>query len=115
MTEPPPSKAELRTRLSSWEAAGLPAPPYAREGQDPLLPRHWLRAVREARGLTQHAVAQGVTASVPEAPLTLSRLAHLGGGRLSLLSVRGGQMEGLRRVLDVPVSVWHRVFSEGRG
>ena len=79
------------------------------------MPRQWLREVREARGLTQGAVTYRVTARMPECPLKLSRLEHIEGGRLSLSNVKAGHMEGLRLVLDVPVSIWQRVFSEDQG
>lgn len=95
-------------RRPPWEVAGLPAPPYARAGL--LLPRHWLREVRTARGLTLWEVAQGVTAHTPESRLSLSRLSHLEAGRLSLSKVDSCHMEGLRLVLAVPVSIWQKVF-----
>ena len=114
MTEPHFPKEELGMGRPSWEVAGLPAPPYAREKQERLLPRHWLREVWEARGLTQWTVTRRLTAHTPECPLSLSRLSHIEGGRLSLSNVKAGHMEGPRLVLDVPVSIWQRVFSEDK-
>ena len=75
-----------------------------------MLPRQWLREVREARGLTQWAVTRGVTAHTPECRLSLSRLSHIESGRLSVANIKPCHMEGLRLVLDVPVSVWQKVF-----
>lgn len=112
MSDLPPSEVgEHSVRRSSWEVAGLPAPPYARE--DRLLPRQWLREVREARGLTQWTVTRRVTAYIPECRLSLSRLAHIEGGRLSISNVKACHMEGLREEPDPPTR--GAVFSkEGR-
>lgn len=109
MSDQPTSAARARSpRRAPWEVAGLPAPPYARE--DFLMPRQWLREVREARGLSKWMVVQRVTAHTPKQPFRLSRLEHLEGGRLSLSNVEACHMEALRLVLNVPVSVWQKVF-----
>ena len=105
---PSPETGASQIHRPAWEVAGLPAPPYAQE--DFLLPRQWLREVREVRGLSKWAVVQRVTAHTPKQPFRLSRLEHLEVGRLSLSNVEACHMEGLRLVLDVPVSIWQKVF-----
>lgn len=82
------------------------------EPKDLLLPRHWLRQVREHRGLTQKALVQRMAQQDPPCWLALASYGRLETGRRSVSELPLPQQIGLRQALEIPVEVWKQVFGE---
>ena len=93
----------------------LPPLPRYEPGMDRgemILLRHWVRAVRRHRSMSQSAVIQETVRVYPEYALSIPQLSKLESGRLLLTELPSGQLEALRRALDVPSHVWRQAFSE---
>ena len=82
--------------------------------QNILLPRHWLRNVREHRRLSQQEVVARMRALDPPCLLSSSQYSRLETGRRLMWELTSFQQEGLRQVLGIPVDIWQQVFGDGR-
>ena len=82
------------------------------EPEDLLLPRRWLRQVREHRGLTQRQLIERMADQDPPCRMAFASYGRLETGRRSISELPHIQQAGLRQALDIPVEIWEQVFRE---
>lgn len=75
-----------------------------------VLPRHWIRAVRLHRNMSQTDVVRKTLQADPKCALSCPQLSKLEAGRLLLTDLPPEELEALRKALEVHRDIWSRVF-----
>lgn len=98
--------------MTSSDLPPLPDWSSSVEPEDLLLPRRWLRQVRENRGLTQRQLIERMADQDPPCRMAFASYGRLETGRRSISELPLPLQVGLRQALEIPVEVWAQVFME---